>query len=681
MQESEPAGRRRTAGDIDRKAGGQGEAVARPLAQNLMLHPLRLASALRRLHRLVKRIAVRVIPPSHLYHAWIQRYETITPELRAAMAADISTWQSRPTISVIIRGRTVNEESLTQAIDSVLTQIYPYWELHIADSVSTIDAVRPLLEQHAAQDSRIHVTSCDGDACANANASLALARGDYIAFTDAGDLLSEDALFWAAREIALHPEVDLLFSDEDSIDRNGVRFDPNFKSAWNQALMLSQNAFGHLGIYRRRLVDEVGCFRQGLEGADEYDLVLRCARKTKANRIRHIPRVLYHRRAPHRSKVTEEPKSLAWEAGRRAITDNLRQAGIRAQIRPMLREFYQVEYEISRPLPLVSVLVPTTLRGPTAAQCLCSVLTKSSYENYELLILVHAEDLRASKGSSDLVHLLADPRVRVIDYEEAPFNFSQVNNLGARSAYGNFLCFLNDDVEVITEDWLERLVARAMLEGVGASGPMLYYPTDVIQHAGVILMAGDIADHAFKHSRRGSFEYFGRGALEQDYSCVTAACMLINRKAFERAGGFDETLPIAFNDVDLCIKIRRAGLRIVWTPSVEMNHHESLSFGHYGSSKRYRQFLKDVSTMRERWKDTLEADPCYNPNLSLVPGLTFSLAWPPRLADVQHIITSRPVQSISRTSDLILQEASTGNVVTSSNAAVELEDEQIGPKG
>jgi GT2 family glycosyltransferase len=358
--------------------------------------------------------------------------------------------------------------------------------------------------------------------------------------------------------------------------------------------------------------------------------------------------------------VSEKP--LTWEAGRRAIADNLGQAGIRAQVKPVLGEFYQVEYEVSRPLPLVSVVVPTTLSSPTAIRCLRSVLTKSSYENYELLILIHAEHYRAAKSDSELANLLGDLHVRIIEYEESPFNFSKVNNLGARLAGGGFLCFLNDDVEVITQDWLERLVARVRPEGVGASSPMLYFPNNTIQHAGVIFMAGDIADHAFKYARRGSPGYFGRAALEQDYSCVTGACMLVSRKVFEDVGGFDETLPIAFNDIDLCIRIRRAGWRMVWTPSVEMYHHESLSLGHYNSAERYEQFLMDVRAMRERWQDTLEADPCYNPNLSLVPGLMFSLAWPPRLPDLHHMIASRTMQSISRTSDLVFDEALSDSV-------------------
>jgi GT2 family glycosyltransferase len=247
---------------------------------------------------------------------------------------------------------------------------------------------------------------------------------------------------------------------------------------------------------------------------------------------------------------------------------------------------------------------------------------------------------------------MAHKSVRLVEHQERPFNFSRVNNLGVRAADGKFLCFLNDDVEVITTDWLERLVARVQLDGVGAAGPMLYYPWHDIQHAGIVLMGDDVADHVLRHHRRGHFDHLGRGGLEQDYSCVTAACMLADRQTFESVGGFDEALPVAFNDVDLCIRIRRGRKRIVWTPSVEMYHHESLTFGHHASAARRDQFRHDVKVMQERWKEVLFGDPCYNPNLSLKRGMMFSLAWPPRVPEAEKVLSGRGTASISRTSEL-----------------------------
>jgi O-antigen biosynthesis protein len=592
------------------------------------------------------------------YRKWIRKYELISPKLRAMMAGEIAAWSLRPTISVIMPSYNVDPKWMIQAIESVRNQIYPHWELCVSDDASTVAGIRPLLGRYAMLDSRINVTfrSENGHISLNSNSAIDLASGDYVALLDADDVLSEDAIYWAAREIALHPEADLLFSDEDKIDSKGRRFDPYFKSAWNPALMLSQNAFSHLGIYRRSIVEKVGRFRTGYEGSQDHDLVLRCAAVTTADKIRHIPRVLYHWRALSSSTASATTaKSYAWQAGRSAIADHLRCSGATADVSPSVGGYYQVEYAGPDLQPMVSVITPSTLSGSVVGACLHSVLTRSTYDNIEMLIVVRSDHLRAAKSDPDFAQLLADPRVRLIEYDGA-FNFSKACNLGARSARGDLLCLLNDDVEVITPSWLEKLVARGALEGVGAVGPMLYYPNDTVQHAGVVLGAGGIADHAFKRRRRGYTGYFGRAALEQDYSCLTAACLLVKRTVFDDIGGFDESLPVAFNDVDLCVKIRRNGARIVWAPTVEMYHHESFTFGHHASLHRRDQFRHDVAVMRERWKNVLANDPCYNPNLSLARGAMFTLAWPPRLPSPNEILAAPTRISISRSSELPLKE-------------------------
>lgn len=614
-----------------------------------------LARAVRRILFRSRRLLAHSRLASRQYRLWIKRYGVISPVLRDTMRAEIATWPVHPTISVIMPSYNIDPKWIEQAIESVRRQIYPHWELCISDDASTLPGIRPLLERFAADDSRIRVTFRDenGHISENSNTALALASGEYAALMDADDLLSEDALFWVAREIAAHPDVDLLFSDEDKIDRTGKHFGPYFKSAWNPALMLSQNAFSHLGVFRRSLVQEVGGFRKGFEGSQDYDLVLRCAERTTPDRIRHIPRVLYHWRAlPDSTASSASAKSYAWEAGRRAIAGHLQRLGVSAQVKPALQSYYQVEYDNPTTMPLVSVIVPTTLSGGTATTCLASVLTKSTSKNFQLVLVAHVDRVDAARRNDILAKILKHPRVRVVEYEDRAFNFSRVSNLGARSSDGSMLCFLNDDVEVISKNWLDQLVVRASLEGVGAVGSMLYYPSNAIQHAGVILGVDGIADHAWKHWPRGSAGYFGRAILEQDLTCVTAACMLVRREVFEAVGGFDESLPIAFNDVDLCIKIRQTGARIVWTSSVEMYHHESLTLGRHDSPGRRDQFKRDVGVIRTRWRDVLGADPCYNPNLSLKAGATFSLAWPPRVPDPSELISSGIMMGISRTSRL-----------------------------
>lgn len=575
--------------------------------------------------------------------------------MRALMVNEIAAWPSRTLISMIMPSYNIDPKWMIESIESVRNQIYPHWELCISDDASSIANIRPLLQQYAARDSRIRVAprTEHGHVSANSNTALALASGNYVALIDANDLLGQDALFWVAREIAIHPEVDLLFSDEDKIDGKGKRFDPYFKPAWNPALMLSQNAFCHLGVYRRSIVEQVGAFREGYEGSQDYDLVLRCSATTTADRIRHIPRVLYHQRAlPTSAASATSSKSPAWQAGQLAIVDYLRCARTKAEVGPALGGYYRLEYSIPEPRPLVSIIVPSTLSGATTASCLRSILIKSSYTNFEVLLMARSDHLHRAKSNPEFAEVLAHARVKTVEYEEAPFNFSRVSNLGVRSAQGTLFCFLNDDVETITEDWLERLVARAMSDDVGAVGPMLYYPSNTIQHAGVVLGVGGVAEHAFRGCRRGFSGYFGRAALGQDYSCVTAACLLVKRKIFEQVGGFDETLPVAFNDVDLCIRIRRSGARIVWTPCVEMYHHESLTLGHHASPQRRSQFQRDIKALQERWKDVLANDPCYNPNLSLAPESMFCLAWPPRVPNPMEILTAATRTTISRTSDI-----------------------------
>jgi hypothetical protein len=281
------------------------------------------------------------------------------------------------------------------------------------------------------------------------------------------------------------------------------------------------------------------------------------------------------------------------------------------------------------------------------------VLGKTNYRSFELIILATATHLAAARANSKLAKLMADPRVVTRSHDSEPFNYSSVNNIGAKEAKGALLCFLNDDIEAITEDWLGELVSRACLKGVGAAGPMLYYPSDLIQHAGVLLGVGGIADHAFRCMKRSEAGYFARAMLEQDYSCLTAACLVVRRQAFETAGGFDTAFPAAFNDVDLCIRMRRKGWRLIWTPAAQLYHHESLTFGDDQSPQRKDQYMRDVELMRSRWRAILGSDPYYNPNLKLDSGRQFELAFPPRLPYPPSFMSKEPATaSDSRTAAL-----------------------------
>jgi GT2 family glycosyltransferase len=576
------------------------------------------------------RAIIAPAPAGREYATWIRRYDTPTADTRAQMRADVLEWPVRPLISVLMPVHEGEAEWLDRAIGSVRRQVYSDWELCIADDASRKPHVRKTLQRHAREDARIRLSfrASNGHISECSNTALALARGDFIALLDADDELHECALFWVAREIVEHPDADLIYSDEDKLDAVGERFDAYFKPDWNPALIRSQNMFCHLGVYRRSLVAKVGGFRVGFEGSQDHDLVLRCSEQTTPGQIRHIPRVLYHWRAHSGSTASgdAEAKPYAWRAGARAIEEHLDRCGTPGCVKPAATRFYQVEYRCGQAAPKVGIVIASALREGLLLRCLDTLLSRSTYPYFEILLAISAGTF-ADHASA--LQPYGDKRVRLLVYDDQSFNYSRINNWAIRQCDAPLVCLLNDDTEIVTPGWLEQLVARVHLTNVGAVGAMLHYPDGTIQHAGVVLGMGGVAAHPYGRQPGGSLGYFGRASLEQDLSCVTAACMLLRRKAFDDLGGFDERLAIAFNDVDLCLRLRRAGWRIVFTPAVVLLHHESVSVGRPESPARVAQFAREVAFMREHWADVLDADPFYNPNLSL--ERPFELAFPPRL--------------------------------------------------
>jgi len=580
---------------------------------------------------LEKAIAVlrdRMVPKT--YQRWIRCFDTLDVEARRLLEAEIARWGARPSISVLMAVGPADLPQLAAATRTVGRQRHPAWELCIACEPSIKGAMQR--QSSSAADGSLQIRIApgeDGESRSTAlNRALKLATGDFIVLLDADGELAEQALYWVAKIVIAHPDVDLIFSDEDKVDGSGRRFDPWFKPDWNSALMLSCDAFGRLGAYRRSLVEQAGGFRPGFEGAEDYDLVLRCSQATAPARIRHVARVLYHRRTNQLQAEVRRTPPEANEAGRRAVNAHLVSRGIHATVRRASSVGYRVEYPLSSPLPRVSVLVPTTGQPHLLGPCLNWLLARTTYGNFEVLLLVNEAHRTIPERAQLLDRAAADDRVRVLGHPDQPFNFSRVNNRGADQASGDILCLLNDDTEVVTTDWLERLAARVTLDGVGAAGPMLYYPDDTIQHAGVILGIGGVATHDFRTMPRGHIGYFGGAALERDVSCVTAGCMAIRANVFRDLGGFNEELAIAFNDVDLCLRLRAAGWRIIWTPAVELTHHEFASLGPHNAPEGAARFSQDVAWMRRRWGAVLDDDPFYNRNLSLTRP--YELAFPPR---------------------------------------------------
>lgn len=584
------------------------------------------------------------------YQAWVEKYDAMTPQDMLLLRSAASALRDGPLISLIMPVYDPPLSFLERAIQSIAQQAYGNWELCIADDCSTNAEVAPFLQRLASEDPRIKMCRRreNGGIAAASGSALELARGDYVALIDQDDEIPPHALLLVAREIAADPAVDLIYTDEDKIDERGRRFDPYFKPDWNPALILSQNYFSHLGVYRRSLIERVGGFRDAFNGSQDYDLLLRCAELTRPERIRHIPHVLYHWRAIAGSAATTaDAKPYAITAGKRAVQDALDRRRIRGTVSVTQGQYYRIDYRLPDELPLVSVLIPSQCRSTRVERCLLGLLERTPYPRLEVLLLVSEGSRRAAMNAPFWNRVRRDPRVKVLAYPDRPFNFSWINNWGARQALGSVLCFLNDDTEVIDPDWLEQLVVRLVLPEVGAVGPMLCYPNGTIQHAGTILGLSGIADHAHRFAVRGTTGYFGRAALEQDFSCITAACAVVSKEAFEGVGGFDEDFAVAFNDVDLCIRLMQAGWRIVWTPNVALYHHESGTLGPQDSPERERQFREEQHLMLRKWGDMLKSDKHYNPNLSLAARHGFKLAFPPRvdwrasLAQVQSVATCK----------------------------------------
>jgi GT2 family glycosyltransferase len=569
------------------------------------------------------------------YARWVRLFDTIDNKKRADLERILAQLRHKPLISVIMPTFNGNPDWLRKAVESVQNQIYPHWELCIADDASTDTRSLDCLKQLASTNARIKVKYRreNGHISAASNSALELATGEWIALLDHDDLLSEDALLRVVELINKLPDIQLIYSDEDKIDTQGNRLDPYFKCDWNLDLFYSQNVFCHLGVYRTDLVRSVGGFRLGLEGSQDYDLVLRCIEQIQPRQIIHIPRVLYHWRVHAQSTAqTVEAKPYAVIAGEKALNEHFARLGVNGSA-SWDRFGYKVSYEMPTPLPLVSLLIPTRDCKPIVERAVISILEKTDYQNYEIIIIDNGSVEPETIAWFDAIQAL-DNRVRVIRYD-APFNYSAINNFGVQQALGAVIGLINNDIEVISPDWLTQMVQHAVRPEIGCVGAKLYYPDGRVQHAGVVLGVGGVAGHAHKYASRQAHGYFSRLMIQQNFSAVTAACLLVKRSVFESVGGLDEiNLKVAFNDVDFCLKVREAGYRNLWTPYAELYHHESLSRGTEDTPEKKARFRQEVLFMQNRWGNQLQNDPCYSPNLSLEHE-DFSLGWPPRVSGVQ----------------------------------------------
>lgn len=565
------------------------------------------------------------------YERWIADFERLSKSDIAAIHAHAARLEWRPFISLLMPVYNPPERWLRRAIESIREQIYDNWELCIANDASTEPTVRTVLDEIAATDTRIRVThrESNGHISAASNSALEIARGEFTACIDQDDELPLHALYEVAVFLQTHRDCGLVYSDEDKIDEEGRRYEPYFKPDWNPDLFHGQNFASHLSVYRTALVRRVGGFRTGFEGSQDWDLALRVIERLRDDQIGHIPKILYHWRAiPGSTALLVAEKNYPIEAARRALTEHFERTGVHAGLSPVPGDHWRVHYELDE-TPPVTIVIPTRNGLDLLKVCVGSILSKTTYPDYDVLIVDNGSDDPATLDW--LSTLSRDPRCSVIRHE-APFNYSELNNFGICKARGSVVALLNNDIEVITPGWLEEMASHALRPGVGAVGAMLYFPNDTIQHAGIVLGIGGVAGHPFKTLARGAGDEKNRVRLAQNYSAVTAACMVIRKDTIQAAGGFDaEALPVAFNDVDLSLRLRCAGLRNVWTPFAEFYHHESATRGNETTPDKQARFASEVGTMLQRWGLLLRNDPAYNPNLTL-HGEDLSLARPPRIS-------------------------------------------------
>lgn len=564
------------------------------------------------------------------YTEWVRRYDTLNEAERLKIKHKLGVIQYKPKISIVTKISEPEIESIMDFVESIRTQIYSNWELCIAVDVLMEETIRSKIAKCAEKDYRISVFihKVNEGKSTVLNESLKLITGEWVFFLEYNDLLAECALFWIVETINRVGKVNLIYGDEDKISESGVRFDPYFKCDWNPELFYSHNMISSTGIYCSNLIRKIGGFRPEYNGAEGYDLAFRCIENIQEDQIVHIPKILCHKRVKAKKRVDgSELDHGSLMVGMRAISEHLCRTGVKGKV-AVVGDRYQVEYLLPETPPLVSIIIPTRNGNRLLKKCINSILRKTNYPNYEILIVDNGSD---DVDTINFIRELSrEQKVRVVR-DDSHFNYSYLNNKAVDLSMGELVALLNDDIEVITPNWLSVMVSHAVQPQNGAVGAKLWYSNNTLQHGGVILGIGGLAGHAHKHFDRDSHGYACRMRVTHNVSAVTAACLVLKKSIYIQVGKLDEVnLPIAFNDVDLCLRILEAGYRNVWTPCAELFHHESATRGYEDTLEKKERFKREACYLQKRWGDKLYNDPAYSPNLTL-DHEDFSYAWPPRV--------------------------------------------------
>ncbi len=523
----------------------------------------------------------------------------------------------QPMFSILVPLYETDEKFLDELILSVKAQTYSNWELCFSDGSKDSTRLETIIAYYQKQDKRIkYVAESEGPLgiSENTNQALSIAMGEYIVLGDHDDLFTPDALFECAK-ILNKDKCQVIYTDEDKVDEKATYyFEPNFKPDFNIDLLRSNNYICHMFVVAKELVDDVGDFNHEFDGAQDYDFIFRCIEK--ADKVVHIPKVLYHWRCHSASTASSpEAKLYAFEAGRRAIQSHYDRMGLKATVESLPElGFYRTNYDIIGE-PLISILIPNKDHVEDLKKCMKSIDDLSDYRNYEYIIV---ENNSTEKETFDYYEEIQDRENVTLVYWDKEFNYSAINNYGVQYAKGEYVLLLNNDTEIINGDCLRQMLGYCQRDDVGVVGARLYYEDGAIQHAGVVVGFGGIAGHAFVQLYEEDNLYMSRTKVACDYSAVTAACMMTKKDVFEQVGGLDEGFKVAFNDIDYCMKVRKIDKLVVYNANAKLYHYESKSRGLEDTPEKQERFKGEINRFAKKWSEILrDGDPYYNINLSL----------------------------------------------------------------
>ena len=591
-------------------------------------------SGIKGLKEKIKNLDIQILSISTSYDKWIELYDTLSVEDMVEIKEEINNFSFNPLISIVMPTYNTNPKFLRQALDSIKDQIYENWELCIADDASTNKEVKQLLNEYKINDKRIKIIFRDknGHISQASNSALEIVTGEYVALMDHDDLLPKHALYMVALEINRKKgNLDLIYTDEDKIDGDNKRYDPYFKMDWNSTLINSQNFVAHLGVYRTAILKKIGGFREGFEGSQDYDLLLRFLRETKEENIAHIPFILYHWRIfSGNHTFSTDNQNTSDNSAYKALNDHFEVLKEKVEILP-IQNFpgcWRIKREKEKILPMVTLIIPTRDRVEILKNCINGILNETEYENLEIIIVDN--NSKEEKTLEYFKEISENKKVRILKVA-GEFNYSRLNNFAVKEANGEYLAFLNNDLEIIDKNWLKEMIYSALQEKVGAVGAKLYYRNNTVQHAGCVTGIYGVAGHIYKHQPKNSTGHFGRLILEHEVSVVTGACLVIPKDAFNEVNGFDEKeLKVSYNDVDICLKLRLKGYKVIFNPFAELYHLESISRGNDETKEKRELNRYERRKMISRYGELLKYDPYYNVNLSL-ENENVELSFPPRI--------------------------------------------------